>query len=178
MGAAYAQDLRDRVLAAYDRGMQTLEIATLFQISKAWARRVKQRRRDHGETMPRAMGGARVVKIDAERLRQLVAEQPDATTRELHQRLGCACCESAVGMALDRLGLTFKKKKTIAASEQDRPDVAQRREQWKENQPKQQAQRLIFIDETWAKTNMTRLRGRAPAGEQLLAKTPFGRRRR
>ena len=116
MGAAYAQDLRDRVLAAYDRGMQTLEIATLFQISKAWARRVKQRRREHGETMPRARGGARVVKIDAERLGQLVVEQPDATVRELHQRLGCNCCESAVGMALDRLGLTFKKRRLLPAS--------------------------------------------------------------
>jgi transposase len=116
MGAAYAQDLRDRVLAAYDRGMQTLEIAKLFQISKAWARRVKQRRREHGETTPRAKGGARVVKIDAERLRQLVAEQPDATVRELHQRLGCNCCESAVGLALNRLGLTFKKRRSLPAS--------------------------------------------------------------
>jgi transposase len=33
---------------------------------------------------------------------------------------------------------------------------------------------LIFIDETWAKTNMTRLRGRAPRGERLIAKTPHG----
>ena len=116
MGAAYAQDLRDRILAAYDRGMQTLEISTLFQVSKAWARRVKQRRREHGETKPRAMGGARFVKIDQERLRQLVAEQPDATVRELHQRLGCDCSESGVGLALDRLGLTFKKRRSLQAS--------------------------------------------------------------
>ena len=116
MGAAYAQDLRDRVLAAYDRGMRTLEIATVFQVSKAWARRVKQRRREHGETTPRARGGARVVKIDLERLRQLVSQQPDATVRELHQRLACNCCESAVGMALDRLGLTFKKRRWLQAS--------------------------------------------------------------
>jgi len=33
---------------------------------------------------------------------------------------------------------------------------------------------LIFIDETWAKTNMTRLRGRAPKGARLLAKIPHG----
>src|SRR6185437_7312792 len=33
---------------------------------------------------------------------------------------------------------------------------------------------MIFIDETWAKTNMTRSRGRAPAGERLLARIPFG----
>ena len=34
--------------------------------------------------------------------------------------------------------------------------------------------RLVFIDETWAKTNMTRLRGRAPVGERLVAKVPHG----
>ena len=33
---------------------------------------------------------------------------------------------------------------------------------------------MIFIDETCAKTNMTRLRGRAPLGERLLAKIPHG----
>jgi transposase len=33
---------------------------------------------------------------------------------------------------------------------------------------------LIFIDETWAKTNMTRLRGRAPRGERLVDKRPHG----
>ena len=34
--------------------------------------------------------------------------------------------------------------------------------------------RLVFIDETWATTNMTRLRGRAPVGERLVDKIPFG----
>lgn len=34
--------------------------------------------------------------------------------------------------------------------------------------------RLIFIDETWAKTTMTRLRGRAPRGQRLVAKVPHG----
>jgi transposase len=33
---------------------------------------------------------------------------------------------------------------------------------------------LVFIDETWAKTNMTRLRGRATAGQRLVAKVPHG----
>jgi transposase len=33
---------------------------------------------------------------------------------------------------------------------------------------------LIFIDETWAKTNMTRLRGRALRGKRLIDKTPHG----
>ena len=33
----------------------------------------------------------------------------------------------------------------------------------------------MFIDETWAKTNMTRTHGRAPRGERLIAKAPHGR---
>jgi transposase len=33
----------------------------------------------------------------------------------------------------------------------------------------------VFIDETWTKTNMTRRHGRAPKGERLLAKVPYGR---
>jgi transposase len=34
--------------------------------------------------------------------------------------------------------------------------------------------RFVFIDETWSKTNMTRLRGRAVQGERLVAKVPHG----
>lgn len=33
---------------------------------------------------------------------------------------------------------------------------------------------LVFIDETWGTTNMTRLRGRAPVGERLVAEAPHG----
>ena len=116
MGAPYSQDLRDRILAAYDRGMMTLSIAKLFCVSPAWARRVKQRRRESGETSPRAMGGVRVVKIDMARLRELVENQPDATTSQLHQRLDADCCESAVGAALLRLGLSFKKRRSTPPS--------------------------------------------------------------
>ena len=45
---------------------------------------------------------------------------------------------------------------------------------WREEQPERDARRLIFIDETWAKTNMTRLRGRARRGERLVDRTPHG----
>lgn len=34
--------------------------------------------------------------------------------------------------------------------------------------------RLVFIDETWAATNMTRRCGRAPSDRRLVAATPFG----
>lgn len=112
MPAPYGQDLRDRILAAYDRGKRTKEIADTFGVSPAWARRVKQVRREHKRTTRRPMGGARVIKIDMAALRKLVDEQPDATIPELHERLGKSICsESAVGMALLRLGLSFKKRR-------------------------------------------------------------------
>jgi transposase len=53
--------------------------------------------------------------------------------------------------------------------------VARRRARWKRHQGKLDVTRLVFIDETWAKTNMTRTHGRCARGERLLAKVPHGR---
>jgi transposase len=46
---------------------------------------------------------------------------------------------------------------------------------WKKYQGRLDPRRLVFIDETWAKTNMTRRHGRAIRGRRLLAKVPHGR---
>jgi transposase len=66
------------------------------------------------------------------------------------------------------------QKKTAHAAEQDRPDVLTRRWEWFDNQPDLDPDRLIFIDETWASTNMARTHGRAPRGERLRAAIPHG----
>ena len=116
MAAPYSQDLRDRVLAAYDRGMKTKQIAIVFCVSPAWARRIKQRRRETGETTPRKMGSPGVRKIDRTRLGELVAEQPDATASELRERLGVSCSESAIYLVLKEMGLSYKKKRCTRAS--------------------------------------------------------------
>lgn len=120
MGTAYSQDLRDRVIAARGRGVKTRQVARLFEVSESWVRRVMQRLREHGETGPRPRGGVTVVKIDMDRLRELVEQQPDATIPELHERLGIDCSESAVWLALKRMGLTFKKRQSMPASRIDR----------------------------------------------------------
>ena len=62
-------------------------------------------------------------------------------------------------------------------AEQNRPDVARRREQWKAWQGQIAPGRLIFIDDTWANTNMTRTHGRRLRGKRLVAKVPHGHRR-
>jgi transposase len=49
-----------------------------------------------------------------------------------------------------------------------------RRQDWFDGQPELDPERLVFIDETWASTNMARLHGRAPKGERLSAGIPHG----
>jgi transposase len=53
--------------------------------------------------------------------------------------------------------------------------VARRRAQWKKYQGRLDPRRLVFIDETWAKTNMTRSHGRSRRGTRLVARAPQGR---
>lgn len=48
------------------------------------------------------------------------------------------------------------------------------REAWFDAQPDLDPERLVFIDETWAKTNMARTHGRCPRGERLRMSVPFG----
>lgn len=60
------------------------------------------------------------------------------------------------------------------AGEQDRPDVARRRRQWFDYQKRIDARALVFLDETWTKTNMASLRGWSPSGTRLKAKVPHG----
>ena len=66
-------------------------------------------------------------------------------------------------------------KKSVVAGERDRPDVARRRAQWIKYQDRVELERLVFIDETWTRTDMAALRGWAPRGRRLTAKVPHGR---
>ncbi len=52
--------------------------------------------------------------------------------------------------------------------------MARRRTRWKAHQGKIAPERLVFIDETWVKTNMAPLRGWGPKGKRLKAFAPYG----
>jgi transposase len=53
--------------------------------------------------------------------------------------------------------------------------VAAKREEWRaEVAPALDPERLVFIDETWAKTDMTRSHGYAPKGQRLVDAAPHG----
>jgi transposase len=82
------------------------------------------------------------------------------------------CCQH--GASLSCPAPNHAQKKAAHASEQERPDVARRRQAWFEAQPDLDPERLIFIDESGATTKMARLRGRAPRGERCRAAIPHG----
>ena len=48
------------------------------------------------------------------------------------------------------------------------------RERWRAEQPAWDPRRLVFLDETWASTNMTRRYGRSPKGQRLVCPIPHG----
>jgi transposase len=62
------------------------------------------------------------------------------------------------------------------AQEQLRPDVAEGRRRWREEvMPGLGPARLVFLDETAAKTNTARTHGYAPKGERLGGYAPYRR---
>lgn len=123
------------------------------------------------------MGGRRPYALAGERawLLARLEQQPDITLRALVAELaerGVEVSYYAVWHFFKHEGISFKK--SLRASEQDRPDVARRRSCWKRYQKRLDPTRLVSIDETWAKTNMTRGYGRCVRGQRLVAKIPHG----
>jgi transposase len=112
---AFSMDLRQRVVAASDRGEGApQQIAQRFAVSVAWVYRLLQRRRQTGSIAPKPHGGGQKSAFDADaaqRLRQAVADRPDATLVELRQATGVACGLAAVHRALERLRLPRKKSR-------------------------------------------------------------------
>ena len=111
---AYSMDLRTRVFEDCDAGLAAKEVAAKFRVSRSWVNRLVQRRRETGEVAPRPQT---VFKKQAfagqeERLRAVVAAQPDQTLAELREALQSSASLSSVWRAVDRLRLTLKKNGT------------------------------------------------------------------
>lgn len=116
---AYSLDLRRRILEDCDCGMTTRVAATKHRVSESWLRRLKQRRRETGETTPRSSRPKSVTKtLDAHRetLLRLVAEQADSTLSELRERLPVRVDRSTICRTLQELRLSFKKKSSTRPS--------------------------------------------------------------
>jgi transposase len=62
----------------------------------------------------------------------------------------------------------------VSAAEQMRPDVKARRDLWYDELKDAGPDQLVFLDESAARTNLARVRGRCPRGERLASKLPHG----
>src|SRR5208283_408042 len=77
-------------------------------------------------------------------------------------------------LALLRSARRHVQKKSAHAAEQQRPDVLKRRREWFAGQLDLDPEKLIFIDETGASTNLARKGGRCRRGRRLRASVPHG----
>jgi transposase len=174
----YSIDLRERVVAAVRSGATCREVAARFGVAVSTVVKWSQRERATGTVIPGQLGGHRKPVLAAHRdwLLARVQAVPEITLHalnaELREHCGVQVSHDTVWRFLRGEGLSFKK--SVLASEQDRPDVARRRAQWKRYQDRIDPRRLVFIDETWAKTNMAPLRGWGPRGARVKGQAPFG----
>src|SRR5665213_906047 len=123
---ALSNDLRKRIIAAVDnREGSRRELALRFKVDASCITRLLQLRRQTGSIEPRPHGGGITPTLDQdglERLRRLVEDDPDATLRDLRDRLGIDGSIMIDWRGLKSLGIT-RKKKTEHADERDRPDA-------------------------------------------------------
>lgn len=108
---AYSIDLRQRIFADCDAGMEVRQVALKYNVSESWIRRLRQRRRETGETAPRQRKSRPPQWLPyTEALQQFIAERPDATLVEIKAELGIPLSIPTLSRALIALRYSFKKK--------------------------------------------------------------------
>ena len=114
----YSMDLREKVLAAVDRGESAASVGRRFEISERTVRQFIHRR-EAGRLepdKPGPKGPAKLTLDDHARLRELVAADPGLTLRQLAEQMSVPVAESTIHRALKKLGLSFKKSRSSPPS--------------------------------------------------------------
>ncbi|MDD9746786.1 MULTISPECIES: IS630 family transposase [Marinovum] len=182
MSAPLPAALRKRFQRYIEEGLSGRAAALRLKVSPAtgarWARQVRTK----GHAGPAPQGpprGKGKLAPHQDFLEEFVAQDPDITLFELRDALadaeGVRVHHSSIANLLSRLGFTYKK--SLVAAERRRAKVRHQRVDWfRHRLPAVSAfpERVVFIDETAVKTNLTRLRGRAKRGERLTMDAPFG----
>jgi transposase len=170
MARPYSMDLRERALARVQAGGSVRVVARALSISPSSVVKWSQRFRATGSAAAGKRGGHRprlLVGAHAAFLRERIV-RGDFTLRRLVAELsghGLKVDYRTVWAFVRGEGLGFKK--TVL-------HIARKRARWKAYQRQIDPKRLVFIDETWAKTNMAPLRGWGLRGKRLKAKAPYG----
>jgi transposase len=182
MGHCYSLDLRVRIAAFVAAGHSCRAAARHFGVSDSFAIKLVQRTRHFGSPAPARQGRpperGKLGPYEAF-LIQTVEAEPAITMPELAVRLraehGVVAAPAMLSRFLCQRGFSYKK--CLMAAECARADVRDERRVWTgQRQPRmrEQPHRLVFVDETYVNTRMTRLRGRSRKGQRLRASAPFG----
>ncbi len=183
MAKAISNDLRVRLVRGIAAGKSRRAVAAQFEVAPSTAVRVQARYAATGSVDPAPLGrpkGSGKLGPYRDALIAKVKSQPDITMPAL-----AAWLEAEYGVTADPSNLSkllckagFSYKKTLLASEQERSDVKAARRTWialRQPLMRRQPARLVFVDETSVKTNMTSLRGRSLKGARMMADAPFGK---
>jgi transposase len=129
MGKILGDDLRRKLLFAYDQGEGTLEeLASRFLVSVGWAKKISAARNRTGqaERVPHKPGRKPKAGVEAQQqVRAWFVQQPDLTLAEVQQKLlreeGVSLSLPQVWKLLRKLGLRLKKSHSTPASEIPKP---------------------------------------------------------
>ena len=117
-------DLRERIVEAYERKEGTREeVAKRFKVSLGMVKKLLQQQSRTGDLRPRYRFCGRKAKLMPEHggeLQALVAKEPDVTLEEMKERLGLDCTVAAIHQVLVKLGLTYKKRRSMRRSKTGR----------------------------------------------------------
>lgn len=122
---AYSDDLRAKILGAYERGQQGLEaLAEQFGVSYGYTKKIRRQQLQTGQVarpqQSRHGPVSRVTPEVEEQLRQELRRQPDLTLQELAERLEesrkLRLSRNRLWQVLQRLGLRRKKNRSTRAS--------------------------------------------------------------
>ena len=113
-------DLRERILASYDHQEGTrAEVANRYRVSLGMVKKLLQQRRRTGEIGPRHYRSGRkpiILDTHQRQMRALLTKKPDLTLKEVRQAVALPCTLPAIHYALEKMGLTYKKRRSGPAS--------------------------------------------------------------
>ena len=170
MARPLSLDLRERIVAAIEGGLSRRAAASRFAVSESCAIKLVRRWKHSGSVERRGDGRPQAVALARHEklVRDLVAARSRHTLGVLRDRLaagGVGVGRRSIHRYLEALGMTLKKRHSMPPSRTAR--MSPRRARRGRGPARLNPDRLVFIDETWAKTNMARTYGRAPRGERL-----------
>jgi transposase len=117
---ALSIDLRERILAAYDKENATREdVARRFRVSLGMVKKLIQQRRHTGNIQSRRhLCGRKPLILENHRsqMRDRVSKKPDITLAELRDAVGLNCTLPTIHYALVQMGLSYKKRLSMPAS--------------------------------------------------------------